>query len=129
MMEYTYAYCWYNGLVEFGSRVPDDAFEIAHAPKYGRKLRDAVRAWTIMGDGDGHLWIPGIYSYSSHHARCRALAILVRRVHKTMGGNCPCCYCDKSGECKRESSQPVDCDDIRFSKLVRNLADRGGEYL
>lgn len=128
MRGYTYAYCWYNGLVEFGPCVPEGAYAIAHAPKYSRKLRDAVKAGTVMGKG-GKRWIPGIYSDSDHHARCRALYILVRRVHKTMGGVSPCAWCDNSGQCEMETAQPVDCDDVRYSNLVRNLAERGGEYL
>ena len=42
MMEYTYAYCWLSGIIEFGRQVPDGALAIARAPKGSRKLRTAV---------------------------------------------------------------------------------------
>lgn len=60
MKEYTYAYCWFDGLIEFGQAVPEGALAVARAPKGNRKLRTAVSTWAIPGDDGKTLLVPGM---------------------------------------------------------------------
>lgn len=60
MNEYTYAYCWFNGKIEFGRQVPDGALAIARAPKGSHKLRNAVSTWAFHDHESNTLLVPGM---------------------------------------------------------------------
>lgn len=60
MNEYTYAYCWMDGVIKFGRYMPQRAFMLAMDIKGSHLLREAVISQAKL-DYDGKtLLVPGV---------------------------------------------------------------------
>ena len=58
MSELAKAYCWDNGVIEFGETVPEGALGLGDGPK--EWLRDCVAAWGRLAY-DNETWlVPGV---------------------------------------------------------------------
>jgi len=54
------AYCWGDGLIEFGESIPDGAIELARGPKSEIKTFFEITARHGKGVSDGTLIVPGV---------------------------------------------------------------------
>lgn len=65
------AYCWHNGVIEFGETKPDGALHVAEGTSF--EVRAAIHGTATLAH-DGKTWlVPGVFEASSDKVRLQAL--------------------------------------------------------
>lgn len=77
-----YAYCWANGVIDFGSELPDGALSIVKGP--AAKVRSVVSVVARHAKDNETLLVPGIPEAANEHAKMDSLLAFCNQVEKRM---------------------------------------------
>lgn len=75
------AYCWANGLIQFGETIPEGAIAIASGPK--ADLKWIVESLARHGYKNGELLVPGVPEAADQREAGNALAAFLRWAAKS----------------------------------------------
>jgi hypothetical protein len=76
------AYCWQNGVIQFGNHVPEGALWIDNGPE--EKLLAAIKATARLAHCNKSLLVPGIPEAKNSKERLDALFAYMARVRKIL---------------------------------------------
>lgn len=74
------AYCWANGVIGFGRKVPDGALEIARGPS--KALRRWIAGVSRLAYDNKTLLVPGVPEAPNQRSACTALLSFLKWLGK-----------------------------------------------